>query len=281
MVPILSRCGAKQLATETLELTMMVRTAVEGNPSYGWTSYGCAGDECQEGGAGLVGGNPDFAEDVRSDLDPYFLWAVLEYVEGLEDGSGLEWLTTTEVDFFPRHSDVLPPGATGFTVLDHIKAAWTHLVSEGEYGIGLGPHGLLKLRNGDWDDGIVQVGLSLRGNLLTEDIGESVPVTFKTLSIGPQVADLLETAFPGNEDALNLAADIRVFIDQLAATVKEAVNDPVQPLLVKGTNEDGIEVRFDRSGPACALPIPCLLSCLPSSRSLRATPPVVRCSLSL
>ena len=240
MVPILSRCGAKQLATETLELTMMVRTAVEGNPSYGWTSYGCAGDECQEAGAGLVGGNPDFAEDVRSDLDPYFLWAVLAYVEGLEDGSGIEWLTSQEeVDFYPRGSPTPPPGATGFTVLDHIKAAWTHLVSED--GIGLGPHGLLKLRNGDWDDGIVQVGLSLRGNQLTEEIGESIPVTFKTLSVAPQVATLLETAFPDNDEALTLASNIRGFVDTLAATLKTSMNDPEHPLLVRRTNEDGVE----------------------------------------
>ncbi len=70
-----------------------------------------------------------------------------------------------EIPYWPKNSTDLPPGAQGYSVLDHLRVAFYHL--NNSVGLGMnepkkknfpenfltGEHGLLKIGDGDWDDG--------------------------------------------------------------------------------------------------------------------------------
>ena len=73
-----------------------------------------------------------------SDLDIFLFFAINEYISFTGDTS---FLTDTNVPFYPKSSDSLPPGANSTSVLDHIRAAFYHLKND----VGLGPHGLIRI----------------------------------------------------------------------------------------------------------------------------------------
>ncbi len=93
-----------------------------------------------------------------------------------------------------------------------------------------------------------QVGLSLRGQELTRERGESIPVSFQTLTVAPQVAAWLEQALPESETARALANDMRAFVQALAVSLNASMSDPGSPLLVRRVNAEGVsEAWFSRA----------------------------------
>lgn len=75
-----------------------------------------------------------------SDLDLFFLWGLSEYL-----------LTTRDFAFLDEQAPYYGEPATAQTVLDHARVAYARLVND----IGTGAHGMLRLRDGDWSDGII------------------------------------------------------------------------------------------------------------------------------
>ncbi len=109
-----------------------------------------------------------------SDLDLFFLWAVSEFV----GATGYPLLTANE-PYYPREA---LPNATGF---DHVKSAVRHLFDV----VGVGPHGLVHVGDGDWSDGIV---FEAADRNLAQADGESVPNTQMAVAVLPRVADMVE-----------------------------------------------------------------------------------------
>ena len=62
-------------------------------------------------------------------------------------------------------------GPKGHSPLDHVRAAFTHLNNS----VGFGPHGLIRIREGDWDDGVVFTDPDPLAIYFTVEHGESVP----------------------------------------------------------------------------------------------------------
>jgi Glycosyl hydrolase 36 superfamily, catalytic domain len=79
-----------------------------------------------------------------SDNDLWLLWAVSDYVLSRRDRQFL----TEDCSYWP------PPYTRPEPVWEHCVRAFRHLTEV----VGYGPHGLLKMRTGDWNDGIVLEG---------------------------------------------------------------------------------------------------------------------------
>jgi hypothetical protein len=95
-----------------------------------------------------------------SDLDLFLFWAVAEYVSFTGD---VAWLSS---------------------ILDHLRTAAAHLIGS----VGLGPHGLLRIQQGDWDDGVV-VGLADPIAIaFTIQRGESIPNSAMACVVLPRIA---------------------------------------------------------------------------------------------
>ncbi|MBE2271746.1 MAG: hypothetical protein IAE80_26170, partial [Anaerolinea sp.] len=200
-----------------------------------------------------------YIHDAPSDLDIFFLLALNEYLAATGDFDFLK----TEVPFYSGgEPPVLPPDAQGITALDHVRAAVHHLTKT----IGKGAHGLIKIGDGDWSDGVVFDTATQFGKLgalawfaNSKANGESVPNSQMALYVLPLTAALLTP-----HDAA-LADRITQFLDGLEAAVmrqwngawftravlRDAENDPVvvdnnrinleaQPwALISGTAERG------------------------------------------
>lgn len=80
---------------------------------------------------------------IPSDLHLWMLWAVSEYILGTKDWDFLQ----EELPFYPLHGS--PENSQ--SVIDRLILGYRYLVNT----IGFGPHGLLRLLNGDWNDNIV------------------------------------------------------------------------------------------------------------------------------
>jgi len=80
---------------------------------------------------------------IPSDLHLWMLWAVSEYILSTKDRDFLQ----EELPFYPLYDS--PKSSQ--SVIDRLILGYRYLVNT----IGFGPHGLLRLSNGDWNDNIV------------------------------------------------------------------------------------------------------------------------------
>ncbi|MEO8397275.1 MAG: hypothetical protein ABI700_30040, partial [Chloroflexota bacterium] len=140
--------------------------------------------------------------DAPSDLDLFFLMALNEYLSATGDLAFLD----SEVPFYPpeRHN-VLPNGAHGTTVLDHVRCAINHLI----YQVRRGEHGLIQIGDGDWSDGIVFEDCVKYGGLAALQWfansrlhGESIPNTQMALYVLPITQAILQERDPEFAEAL-------------------------------------------------------------------------------
>lgn len=183
-----------QLARDTLRLIMRLTHADTGAIPYSFSGYGV------HDGA-IVHTDP-------SDLDLFFLLAVVEYLAATGDVAFLD----AEEPFYPRDA---VPAAGGQTVLDHIRVAVRHLLHD----IGAGEHGLLRIGDGDWSDSIVLETVLKNPFAVSfsqsKAHGESIPNTQMALYVLPRVAALVAARDPA------LAAELRTatgsFRDALTA----------------------------------------------------------------
>lgn len=112
--------------------------------------------------------------DKPSDLDLFWWWGLAEYVAATGDRSILE----QQEPFWPKHESVERP------IHQHIKRGADYLRDE----IGVGPNGLIRLRSGDWDDGITFFAPSRDE---AKEVGESVANAMMAAFIAPWAAGLM------------------------------------------------------------------------------------------
>ncbi len=159
-----------------------------------------------------------FIHDMPSDLDLFFLLAMNEYLAATRDFDFLQH----EVPFYCGDDEPqLPHAALGSTVLDHIRAAVYHLTQD----IGLGQHGLVKIGDGDWSDGVVFDTCTKFGGVLalgwfsnSKASGESIPNSQMALYVLPITAALIKPHDPV------VAHEIEHFLAGLEAAVMRQWN---------------------------------------------------------
>ncbi|MBS7249741.1 MAG: hypothetical protein KIH08_03985 [Candidatus Freyarchaeota archaeon] len=147
-----------ELARETLEYVLRWMRP-SGELAYSGSGYG------RLGGA-VVHNKP-------SDHYLFILWAITEYIFATRDFKFLE----RKVPFYPRQKGLFS------TVAERIKLSLKFLFEE----IGLGEHGLLKVGDGDWNDGI-SLMVPNRSRFLKH--GESIFNSALALYVLPRVIDL-------------------------------------------------------------------------------------------
>lgn len=211
MVPILS-ITQPTLGKQMLEMVMSLQQSQPktgqgaGNLTYGLHGYGCAGDKSCQTAIPINNG-------LRSDLDLYFLWAFDAYAQQTAPTTLAKWLTSSAVKYYPQTA--LPPkGVTDYTPLSHLKIAIQHLIES----VGVGPHGLIRVRDGDWNDGILNIS-EYDGHPIDEAAsiahGESIVVSQMAVSILPQIAERLRPYDPA------LAEKTLEFVRSLAAPLRQ------------------------------------------------------------
>src|SRR6185503_15013603 len=94
-----------------------------------------------------------------SDLDLFFLLALTEYLSATGD---MDFLRLKIPFYSAGELPTLPPGAQDTTVLDHARAAVKHLIEV----VKVGDHGLIRIGDGDWSDGVVFDNLTRMAGVL-------------------------------------------------------------------------------------------------------------------
>lgn len=136
----------------------------------GFIPYGIKGV-----GIRTAGGNP-----FPSDTNLYLILALTEYVTATRDFGFMDEV----LPYYPREA-----GHEG-TVAEHMKKAWRHQIED----VGIGEHGLIKLRNSDWNDSFLAEEKARDRNLdmsRVEADAESVLNTAMAAYILPRFADLV------------------------------------------------------------------------------------------
>ncbi len=161
------------LARENLRYIMRI-TKPSGDIMYAATGYG------ELTGVGI--------HEYPSDLDLFLLWGISEYLLATGDDAFL-------AERVPYHGEA---ETSSTTVLDHARMALVHLQNV----VGTGAHGLIRLRQGDWSDGVI---LRASDREVAEEHGESGLNAAMAAFVLPRFATAVTTA-----DAA-LAATARVF----------------------------------------------------------------------
>ncbi|MBL8949858.1 MAG: hypothetical protein JNK82_03715, partial [Myxococcaceae bacterium] len=180
------------LARGNLKQVMSLADAQTAEIAYSFVDYG------KVDGAGGLHDNP-------SDLDLFLLFGLSEYLAATGDVGFLD----ERVDFYPRGAG-WPSFVSGDTVLHHARAAFRHLKD----AVRLGAHGLIRVGDGDWSDGIVYEDLSPLAIAFTEADGESVPNSQMALVVLPLIAEQLRA-----RDAA-LADEMNAYVTALEPAVK-------------------------------------------------------------
>jgi len=216
------------LAKGNLKQVMSLADAQTAEIAYSFVDYGKV-----DGAGGL--------HDDPSDLDLFLLFGLAEYLAATGDTAFLD----ERVDFYPRGGGY-PPHLNGDTVLDHARAAFRHLKDT----VGLGAHGLIRVGDGDWSDGIVYEDLSPLAIAFTERDGESVPNSQMALVVLPLAADQIAAKDPA------LAAELRAYAASLEPAVKKTfgsrwfarawLKNSIGQSYLKGNDqdEDGFRANF-------------------------------------
>lgn len=176
---------APGLARDLLDYSFRTMTP-EGRVMYATSGYGHATDATAHG-------NP-------SDLQLFLLWALTEYI-----------FFTGDSDFLDRETPYFPKGCGSATIRDKVTAALDFLYNR----IGTGEHGLIRVGDGDWSDGI---SLFARDRRKFIEHGESTFNSAMAIYILPRVADLIEDHDPDG------ARRAREFTDGIKKAVLSCYN---------------------------------------------------------
>ena len=167
------------LAKQLLAFIMAMTRASDGSIAYSYHGHGVLEDA-------LIHAHP-------SDLDLFLLLGASEYLAATGDRAFLD----EHVPFYPRDGS-LPPGVASDTVLDHLRLAYRHF----DTFVGTGSHGLVRVLDGDWNDGIAFV-TGIESRAFNAEFGESHPNTAMAAAVLPVAADVLAPSDP------TLATDMR------------------------------------------------------------------------
>ncbi len=203
-----------QLTKETLMLLMQVTDCQTGRITYAWVGFGQISSAL-----GL--------HALPSDLDIFLIMALSRYIAFTGD---VDFLNES-VPFYPSACESVPPGAQGTTVRDHLNAAFVHLTES----VGFGPHGLIRIGDGDWDDGIVVSSdpdpLAI---FFSIEYGESIPNSQMAISVCQTAAPILQPYMPELAvQLLDLAQSLEAPVQSTfngfyyqRAWLRDAVNEP-------------------------------------------------------
>jgi hypothetical protein len=164
-----------------------------------------------------------------SDVDLGFLWALSEYVASTGDRAFLD-----EV-----HPLWPPASGTPLSMREHARIAIRHLFDD----VGTGPHGLIRVRTGDWSDGIVFLASD---RAVAEEQGESIPNSQMALYVLPRAKAVLV-------DDPALAQEIDAFTAALRPVVEEQWNGDWYRRAWFGVDEPYGDARIDLEGQVWAL----------------------------
>ncbi len=153
------------LAKEVLRYMMRCQDAATGKLPYAQQGYGYT--------TGAL------VHEHSSDLDLFFLMAVMEYLGATRDLGFLDEV----IPFYPRSSGINGP------VRDHLVKALDHL----EFMVGKGPHGLIRAGSGDWNDVLIAFSPC---PLITMQYGESTLNTAMAAVILPRLGSVLKDVMP-------------------------------------------------------------------------------------
>jgi cellobiose phosphorylase len=149
-----------RLAREMLEYTLRLM-ASDGRIPYMTNGFGMTG-------GAIVHKNP-------SDLSLFLLWGLSEYLFATRDFKFLN----KSIPFYPKSS------GSASTVYEHMKLAVDFLLDE----VGFGEHGLIRVGDGDWNDGISTM-VRNRGKFIKS--GESMFNSAFALYVLPRISLLFE-----------------------------------------------------------------------------------------
>ena len=203
--------AARALLTFVMEMTR----SSDGGIAYSYHGHGVLEDA-------LIHAHP-------SDLDLFLVLALTEYVAATNDLAFL----SRHVPFYPPGA-ALPAGTADDTVIEHLRLAIGHFRDT----VGRGPNGLVRVLDGDWNDGIsFETGPAARDNNARS--GESHPNTAMAAYVLANAADVFDAIDPA------LAASMRAQSADLLTALRAQwtgrwyprawlrdVND--QPVLVGG-----------------------------------------------
>ena len=133
-----------------------------------------------------------------TDLPIFLLWALTEYVWTTGDRAFLD-------EIAPYASG--PGSDAGGPVIDRVVHAWTYLRDR----VGLGPHGLLRVGSGDWND---PISAMVPDRKRFHDHGESMFNTAFACYVLPRAADLIADRAPAH------ASEMRSFATSLRAAAE-------------------------------------------------------------
>lgn len=172
MVPL---CLVDPDGARSMLLTMLHLQDSDGSLRYAHTGYGRATS------AGV--------HAAPTDLPIALLWAAVEYVWTTGDAALLDLVV-------PWRTDQRPP----VTVRERLLLAWQHLRDR----VGLGPHGLVRVGSGDWNDPISAMAPSRRAFRAR---GESVYNSAFAAYVLPRAAQLLAASEGRTASAMTRWAD--------------------------------------------------------------------------
>ncbi len=154
-------------AKQMLE-TIMEMTSPDGQIAYAITGFG------ETTGVAI--------HQSPSDLDIFFLWAISEYL-----------MATRDNGFLYQNIPFYSPGGLYFTapstVLDHVRLSLLHLTQT----VGYGEHGLVRVLDGDWNDGIL---IFSPNSSVTSQYGESDFNTAFAATVLPLAAQAISGSDP-------------------------------------------------------------------------------------
>jgi len=156
-------------ASELLEYCLRMVSS-EGEIKYAAHGYGC--------NAGAV------VHSSPSDLQLFLLWAITDYV-----------FFTRDFDFLDRVVPFYPRKSGESSALDRVKLSVDYIHNK----IGIGEHGLIRVGDGDWSDGI---SFFVKDRAKFVKHGESSFNTAMALYVLPRVADLLDHFDPARAKIL-------------------------------------------------------------------------------
>ncbi len=134
-----------------------------------------------------------------TDLPLFLLWAAAEYVAATGDVGLLD-------------APVPGGGPQGGSVAERLVATWRYLRDR----VGLGPHGLLRVGSGDWND---PISAMVPDRAAFHDRGESMFNTAMACAVLPMAADLLAGHAPDDAAGMRaVASDLRRAAEDTAWT---------------------------------------------------------------
>lgn len=154
-----------RLAREILEYVLATSTSSDAKIPYATCNFGQTSDA-------IVHKKP-------TDLDLWFLWALVEYVTATRDFAFLD----ARVAYYP-----VTAGASG-TVRARVARSLDWLLDV----VGVGDHGMFLVGTGDWNDGIRYLA---KDAATLEAKGESAFTTAFAAYVFPRVAELLDASDP-------------------------------------------------------------------------------------